>query len=87
MTITVSTPPQSELALASPRVPRKPIVRSRPERSTLREIPQIDVMMFAELLEDPAIALWAGEAATKYQVSALGALGLLAHALLVDSDR
>jgi hypothetical protein len=59
----------------------------RREESSLREDPEIDVTAFAGLLEDPAIGLWAGEAAFKYQVSALGALGLLAHALLVDGDR
>jgi hypothetical protein len=43
--------------------------------------------MFAGLLEEPAIALWAAEAGEKYRVSALGALGLLAHALLVDGEQ
>jgi hypothetical protein len=45
------------------------------------------VTMFAGLLDDPAIALWAAEASAKYRVSALGAIGLLAHALLVDGER
>ena len=87
MTITVSAQPESELASSLLRVPQSQEGRSRCEESSLRDDPEIDVTAFARLLEDPAIALWAGEAAFKYQVSALGALGLLAHALLVDGDR
>jgi hypothetical protein len=41
----------------------------------------------AVLLDDPAIALWASEAAARYHVTSLDALGLLAQALLVGADR
>ena len=40
----------------------------------------------AILLEEPAIALWASEAAARYGVSALHALGMLAEALLLDTQ-
>jgi hypothetical protein len=39
---------------------------------------------WALLLEEPAVALWASEAAARYGLSALAALGLLAQALLLD---
>jgi hypothetical protein len=39
------------------------------------------------LLEDPAIALWASEAAAKYEVSTTDALALLAYALFLDGER
>ena len=84
MTITVSTPPQSDW-VASP--PSGHSGRSRHGGISSREATQIDVTMFAGLLDDPAIALWAAEASAKYRVSALGAIGLLAHALLVDGER
>ena len=80
MTMTVSAQPQSESALSWARVPRDQEGRSRREQSSVRRDPEINVTAIAGLLEDPAIALWAREAAFKYQVSALGALGLLAHA-------
>jgi hypothetical protein len=72
MTITLSAPRPSVSGLSLPR-----------DHTGTR----IDVTMFAGLLEDPAIALWAAEASEKYRVTALGAIGLLAHALLVDGDR
>jgi hypothetical protein len=84
MTITVSTSPQLD-SVASP--PSGHSGRSRHGGGSSREATQIDVTMFAGLLDDPAIALWAAEASAKYQVSALGAIGLLAHALLVDGER
>jgi hypothetical protein len=72
MTITLSAPRPSVSGLSLPR-----------DHAGTR----IDATMFAGLLEDPAIALWAAEASEKYRVTALGAIGLLAHALLVDGDR
>jgi hypothetical protein len=39
------------------------------------------------LLDEPAFALWAGEASLRYEVSALDALELLAYALLLDGER
>ena len=84
MTITVSTPPQPD-SVASP--PSGHSGRSRHGGGSSREATQIDVTMFAGLLDDPAIALWAAEASANYRVSALGAIGLLAHALLVDGER
>ena len=84
MTITVSTPPKLD-SVASP--PSGHSGRSRHGGGSSREATQIDVTMFAGLLDDPAIALWAAEASAKYQVSALGAIGLLAHALLVDGEQ
>jgi len=83
MTITVSTPPKSD-SVAFP--PSGHSGRSRHGGSS-RGATQIDVTMFAGLLDDPAIALWAAEASAKYRVSALGAIGLLAHALLVDGEQ
>ena len=88
MTIIISAPPESELAVSSLRVPPdQGVVSSCREKSRMREVQQIDPTKFAGLLEEPSIALWAGEAAAKYQVSALDALGLLAHALFVDGER
>ena len=84
MTITVSTPPKLD-SVASP--PSGHSGRSRHGGGSSREATQIDVTMFAGLLDDPAIVLWAAEASVKYRVSALGAIGLLAHALLVDGER
>ena len=84
MTITVSTPPKSD-SVSFP--PSGHSGRSRHGGGSSREATQIDVTMFAGLLDDPAIALWAAEASAKYRVSALGAIGLLAHALLVDGER
>jgi hypothetical protein len=84
MTITVNTPRQSDAVLS---LPRGHSDRSRHGGGSSGGAPQIDVTMFAGLLEEPAIALWAAEAGEKYRVSALGALGLLAHALLVDGEQ
>jgi hypothetical protein len=42
---------------------------------------------FSALLEDDEIGRWAAEAATKYRVSALDALGALAQALSLDQHR
>jgi hypothetical protein len=39
------------------------------------------------LLEEPAIALWASEAATKYEVSISDALEFLAFALFMDGEK
>jgi hypothetical protein len=39
------------------------------------------------LLEEPAIAQWASEAATEYEVSTTDALELLAFALFVDGQK
>jgi hypothetical protein len=39
------------------------------------------------LLEEPAIGLWASEAATKYGVTAADALELLAYALFLDGEK
>jgi|HubBroStandDraft_4_1064222.scaffolds.fasta_scaffold3009337_1 hypothetical protein len=39
------------------------------------------------LLEDPAIGTWATEAASERRISPLDALGLLALALSLDSQR
>lgn len=39
------------------------------------------------LLEEPAIALWAMEAASRYQVTKVDALELLAYALFLDGER
>jgi hypothetical protein len=41
---------------------------------------------FAPLLEEPAVALWASEAASRYGISMCESLGLLAHALLLDAE-
>ena len=84
MTITASTPPQLD-SVAS--LPRGYSDRSRRGGGNSKETTQIDVTMFAGLLDDPAIALWAAEASAKYRVSALGAIGLLAHAILVDGEQ
>jgi hypothetical protein len=42
---------------------------------------------FSALLEDDEIGRWATEAALKYRVSALDALGALAQALSLDQHR
>jgi hypothetical protein len=39
------------------------------------------------LLEEPAIGTWAREAASERRITPLEALGLLAYALLLDSQR
>ena len=87
MTLTASTPHQSASSLlSSPPALERSGESLRHARDGARGTATIDVAMFRVLLEEPAIALWAAEAAAKYQVSALGALGLLAHALLVDGE-
>jgi|HubBroStandDraft_6_1064221.scaffolds.fasta_scaffold1426314_2 hypothetical protein len=84
MTITASATRPYE---SVPSLPRDRSGRSIDEGDDSRETTLIDVTMFAGLLEDPAIALWAAEASERYRVTALGAIGLLAHALLVDGER
>ncbi len=46
---------------------------------------QVPTPTFSVLLEDPDIALWAKEAGSRYRISSLDALGVLAHALVVDA--
>jgi hypothetical protein len=41
---------------------------------------------FRVLLDEPAVALWASEAAERYGISALHALRLLAQALVLDAQ-
>jgi hypothetical protein len=47
--------------------------------------PQLKSARLGVLLEDPVLAEWAMETASRYQVSALDALGALAKALGRDS--
>jgi hypothetical protein len=48
---------------------------------------RFDLTQFSVLLDDPAIALWARDAAARYDVSVLDALGLLAQALADPTDQ
>jgi hypothetical protein len=41
---------------------------------------------FSVLLDDPEIALWANETCSRYRISCLEALSVLAHALVVDTS-
>jgi hypothetical protein len=46
-----------------------------------------DTSAFSVLLDDPEIARWANETGLRYRISCLEALGVLAHALVVDARR
>jgi hypothetical protein len=87
VTLAVSTPRQSESGMSLRGESQNHKDRSPRDEESARTATQVDVTMFARLLDEPAIAQWAAEAAVRFQVSALGALGLLAHALLIDAER
>jgi hypothetical protein len=87
VTLAVSMPRETELRPSLHLETRDHRGRALHDGDSVRTAPQIDVAKFAPLLEEPAIALWAAEASERYQVSALGALGLLAQALLLDGER
>jgi hypothetical protein len=46
-----------------------------------------DTSAFSVLLDDPEIARWANETGLRYRISRLEALGVLAHALVIDTRR
>jgi hypothetical protein len=56
-----------------------------PSRCETLAPPQLNSARLGVLLEDPVLAEWAMETASRYQVSALDALGALAKALGRDS--
>jgi len=47
---------------------------------------RVDALGFSVLLDDPEIALWANETCSRYRISCLEALSVLAHALVVDTS-